>query len=435
MFQKDRYGAILTGASAKAADNYHAALDAYYCFAGDPFTHLSEALADSPQFVMGHVLTAYMTLVGANAETAQLGVQAYEAAKNLPANDRERAHLAAVARILTGEFAAAGRILEDVSIADPRDGVALQAGQLMDFLTGDSRMLRDRIGRALPSWSPQMPDYHAILGLHAFGLEETGHYARAEATGRLSIELEPRNGWARHAVAHVLEMQDRRPEGIIWFRSDVKAWTDESFFQVHNWWHLALFHLGLGQTDEVLRLYDGPIRGEKSDMAFDLLDAAAMLWRLHLRGIDLGDRWNALADAYEAKLDKGAYAFDDAHAMMAFVGANRPHAAKALLELQAAALAGSGDNVGFVRDVGLPLMEAIVAFGEGRYEPAIERLRNIRHRAARFGGSHAQRDLIDLTLIEAASRNRDYRLERALLAERANAKPLIGEVSALSKVA
>lgn len=426
MSQKDRSGAILTGASAKAADNYHAALDTYYCYAGDPFALLGEALTDSPQFVMAHALTAYLALIGTNAQTTRIGVEAYRAAQGLPANDREQAHLAAIGCLVSGRIKDAGRILEDVSIANPRDGLALQTGQLVDFLTGESRMLRDRIGRALPFWSPDMPDYHAILGMLAFGLEETGHYARAEALGRRSIELQPRNGWARHAVAHVMEMQDRRAEGIAWFRDDLKAWTEESFFQVHNWWHLALFHLGLGETGEVLRIYDGPLWGEQSDMAFDMADAASLLWRLSLRETDVGDRWNALADAYEAKLDKGAYAFDDAHAIMAFVGANRPLAAKALLETQDVALAAQGDNAAFVREVGLPVMEGLQAFGNGEYALAIERLRGVRNHAARFGGSHAQRDVIDLTLIAAAARSGEHALERALLAERANALPLIG---------
>lgn len=423
MLQKDRSGAKLTGASALAAQNYETALDAYYCYAGDPITPLEEAIADSPQFVMGHVLMAYLTLIGTNVETMQRGLAAYQAALPLTVNDRERGHVQAIGALIGGEIKTAGRILEDVSIDNPHDTLALQVGQLCDFIVGDSRMLRDRIGRALPSWSRQAPDYHAVLGMHAFGLEETALYDRAEDAGREALELQPRNGWARHAVAHVMEMQDRRREGVTLFRSDLRAWTEDSFFQVHNWWHLALFHLGLGEVDEVLSLYDGPIWGAKSDMALDMVDAAAMLWRLSLRGVPVGTRWNDLADVYEAKLDKGTYAFDDAHAMMAFVGAGRTDAARDLLKLQEMALVSPGDNAGFVRDVGLPLMEGLKAFGDERYGIAIERLREVRNRAARFGGSHAQRDLIDLTLIEAASRHRDHALEQALLAERAQALP------------
>ena len=424
MVQKAHSGDVLTGASAQAAERYESALEAFYCYAGDPLALLEEALADSPQFVMGHALKAYLTMIGTNAEAAALGVQALARAEGLPANDRERGHLAALAHLRDGELKAAGRVLEDLAIANPRDGLALQVGHLVDFLVGDSRMLRDRIGRALPSWSPAAPGYHAVLGMHAFGLEESGQYGRAEDTARCSLDLNPRNGWSWHAVAHVMEMQDRRRDGVAWFRGDLPAWTGDSFFQVHNWWHLALFHLGLGEVDEALALFDGPIWGAKSDMAFDMVDAAALLWRLHLRGVYLGERWAPLADAYEAKIDKGTYAFDDAHAMMAFVGAGRTEAARALLDLQRQVLAGGRDNAGFVRDVGLPVMEALHAFGEGRYALTLDRLRDMRNRAARFGGSHAQRDVIDLTIIEAATRNGDLPLRDALLAERANALPV-----------
>ncbi|MBP6878395.1 MAG: tetratricopeptide repeat protein [Phenylobacterium sp.] len=422
--QKAHSGDVLTGASALAAERYESALEAFYCYAGDPLALLEEALADSPQFVMGHALMAYLTMIGTNAEAAALGVQALARAEGLPANDRERGHLVALAHFRDGELKAAGRALEDLAIANPHDGLALQVGHLVDFLVGDSRMLRDRIGRALPSWSAAAPGYHAMLGMHAFGLEESGQYGRAEEAARRSLDLNPRNGWSWHAGAHVMEMQDRRRDGVAWFRGDLPAWTGDSFFQVHNWWHLALFHLGLGEVDEVLALYDGPIWGAKSDMAFDMVDAAALLWRLHLRGVDLGERWAPLADAYEAKIDKGTYAFDDAHAMMAFVGAGRTEAARALLDLQKQVLAGGRDNAGFVRDVGLPVMEALHAFGEGRYALTLERLRDVRNRATRFGGSHAQRDVIDLTIIEAAARNGDLPLRDALLAERANALPV-----------
>ncbi|MES2343246.1 MAG: tetratricopeptide repeat protein [Pseudomonadota bacterium] len=424
MQHRDLSGSVLSGASAEATENYLAAVEAYHCYAGDAVGLLDRAIADSPAFVMAHALKAYLHLIGANAAAAQVGVAAVMTARALPANTREQGHLAALEKIIAGEFRAAGRIFEDLTIANPKDAMALQVGQLMDFVTGDSRMLRDRIGRALPSWSPDRPDYHAALGMLAFGLEETGLYDRAEAAGRQAVALQPRNGWAQHAVAHVLEMQDRRAEGVAWMRGDIEAWTRESFFAVHNWWHLALFHLGLGEVDEVLKLYDGPIWGAKSDMAVDLVDAAAMLWRLSLRGIELGNRWNDLADVYEAKAaELGAYAFDDAHAMMAFVGAGRTEAAKALLEAQQTALRGPGDNAGFVAEVGLPLMEGLHAFGQADYGRAVERLRTVRNRSARFGGSHAQRDVIDLTLIEAASRNKDQDLKRALLAERAAARP------------
>lgn len=416
---RDQYNMPLSAASGFAADNYTKALNAYHCYAGDPATLLQTACADSPGFVMGYVLTAYLTLIGSNAEMQAMGVQAYQTALHLPATARERGHVAAVGHLIAGEYRAAGRILEDLAIENPRDALALQVGQLIDFSIGDTRMLRDRIARSLPSWSRDMPDYHALLGMLAFGLEEAGDYDLAEAAGREAIDLEPRNGWAWHAVTHVLEMQGRRNEGVAFLLSDINAWSHESFFQVHNWWHLALFYIGLGEADKALALYDGPINGGRSNIALDLVDASALLWRIHLQGIDVGDRWAALAGLWSAA-SKGEYAFDDAHAMMAFVGGGQLPAARALLACQQSAV---NDNAGFVAEVGLPLMQALLAFGEQRYAVATELLREMRSRSVRFGGSHAQRDIIDLTLIEAASRAGQHQFATALRAERAIVLP------------
>ncbi|TGV95953.1 tetratricopeptide repeat protein, partial [Mesorhizobium sp. M2E.F.Ca.ET.154.01.1.1] len=122
-------------------------------------------------------------------------------------------------------------------------------------------------------------------------------------------------------VAHGMAMQSRQRDGIAWMRADPDAWTKESFLQVHNWWHLALFHYDLGEVDEVLRLYDGPIYGERSTLALNMVDASAILWRLHLGGLDVGERWAALAANWMPKAAAGNYAFNDTHAMMAFVGA------------------------------------------------------------------------------------------------------------------
>ncbi|WP_332767004.1 tetratricopeptide repeat protein [Phenylobacterium sp.] len=435
MSQKDQAGLALTGASPKAAQAYCEALSLYHRMGGDPFTLLEQAITDSPGFVMAHVLKANLMLVGTNPETMMGGIAALETAKTLAGTDRERGHVAALASVAAGEIRDAGRILEDLSIEHPRDLQALQAGQLMDFLLGDSRMLRDRIARVLPHWSDAMPDYHAVLAMLAFGLEESGFYGRAEAAGRRALELQPLDAWAQHAVAHVMEMQDRRADGIAFMRRESTGWQQDSYFAVHNWWHLALFHLGLGETDEVLRLYDGPIYGEASTMDFDKLDAAALLWRLKLLGVDVGDRWRRLADVYEQGV-LGMSAFTDAHAMMAFVGAGRADGVKAVLAAQDQALAAPGDNAGMVRDVGLPLIQAIAAFDAGAYAIAADRLRGVRNRSGRFGGSHAQRDLIDLTLIASARRGGDAGLEKALLAERANAKPLsIGDEALLARAA
>lgn len=423
MTRNDALGLPMSGGDATAADLYHQAIHEFQCYRGDPVATTEQVLTRSPGFVMARVLHAYLHLLGTEPDGFAVARADVASAETLSGTARERAHLTVVKHLVASEWHAASRILDDIAIEHPHDILALQVGHLVDFFTGASRLLRDRIARALPSWSADMPGYHALVGMHAFGLEETGLYARAEAAGRRALELERHNAWAWHAVAHVMEMQGRPREGIEWLRSDSDAWSVDNFFAVHNWWHLALYHLELDEVDEVLRLFDGPIYGPLSRIVVDMIDASALLWRLKLRGIPLGARWQAVADGWEPIADAGNYAFNDAHAMMAFTGAQQSGAAERVFAAQAHAMDGSGDNRFFVREVGSAVTRAIHAFGDGDYAETIRLLRPVRDRANRFGGSHAQRDLIDLTLIEAALRYGQLTLARALIAERIDLKP------------
>ncbi|TPJ35957.1 tetratricopeptide repeat protein [Mesorhizobium sp. B2-5-13] len=419
----DEFGLTLSGATQAGFSPYSQAVRELQCFIGDPVGSADRAIAENPGFVMAHVFKGYLFGLATERDASAVAKACHEAALPLAATAREQAHVAALGHLAAGRWHHASRILEDVAIDHPLDLVALLTGHQIDFFTGNSRMLRDRIGRALPSWRNGMPGYHAVLGMQAFGLEEMGEYTQAERLGRTAVEIEPRDGWAQHAVAHVMEMQSRQRDGIAWMRADPEAWTKESFLQVHNWWHLALFHYDLGETCEVLALYDGPIYGTRSTLALNMVDASAILWRLHLGGVDVGDRWATLAANWVPKAGAGNYAFNDAHAMMAFVGAGLDAPARILLEAQREAMRGNDDNAVFTRDVGHPLTLAIKAFGEGNYAETIRLIGPIRAIAHRFGGSHAQRDVIDLTLIEAALRAGDGALAQALTTERSTARP------------
>lgn len=423
MNQTDTAGYQMTGATPEGITHFEAALHQFRCYVGDPLASVDAALSAAPQMVMAHVLKAYLHLLGTEPAALPVARQCHEAATALAATERERGHLEAVRLLEEGRWRAAGRVLEDVSIAYPCDALALQAGHQIDFFRGDSRMLRDRIARALPAWHKSIPGYHAVLGMHAFGLEETGDYAQAEKHGRRAVELERRDTWAWHAVAHVYEMRNQPREGLMWMSADADAWSHDSFFAVHNSWHVAIFHLELGATDEALRLFDGPVFGKRSSVVLEMIDASALLWRLALRGVDVGDRFDLVAQNWAPIAAAGNYSFNDMHAMMCFVGAGRRNEQQAVLEAQLTAMQNDGDNAEFTREVGRPATLAIQAFGEGRYAECIELLRPIRHVAHRFGGSHAQRDVLDQTLIEASRRAGFEALTTALVNERVALRP------------
>jgi len=419
----DATGHRVSGASPQSLAAYEQAAHELLCMVDDPVASVDQALAASPEMTMAHVLKAWLHLLGTEPAGLAVAAACCEAAARLDADEREQGHLDAARALANGRWREAGQRLEDLSLRYPRDLLALQVGHQIDYFRGDSRLLRDRIARALPAWDPGMPGWHAMLSMHAFGLEETGDYATAEAQGRRSVELEPRDSWGWHVVAHVHEMRNAPAEGIRWLEPSRDTWAPGSFFATHNTWHLALFHLELDRHDEVLRLYDEAIGGTGSPLVFDLIDASAMLWRLQLRGVELGDRFAAIADRWAAVDGAGQYAFNDLHAMIAHVGADRITLQQQVLDAQQAAMHSEVDNASFTREVGHPAALAMQAFGRGDYARAAQLLRGIRSIAHRFGGSHAQRDLIDLTLLEAAMRSGDRALAAGLAAERLALRP------------
>jgi hypothetical protein len=278
--------------------------------------------------------------------------------------------------------------------------------------------------QALRAFGRSDDGYHAVLGMAAFGYEECGDYARADAAGREAVEIEPRDVWAVHAVAHVNEMRGDVKGGIPWLRDSADSWAPENGFAFHNWWHLALLHLDNGAMAEVLKVYDTKVRrDDPSSLLLEWIDASALLWRLKLEGVDTGSRWQSLAASWERAAEDGHYAFNDLHAIMAFLGAGRSHDVARTLAAMRRAAAGETDNAYMTRAVGLPLAEAFVAFDSGKYEETVETIGAVRGIAQRFGGSHAQRDILTLTMLHAAIRAGMKPLAEALTAERLAHKP------------
>ena len=419
----DRTGHRVSGANAAAIEAYDQASHELLCLVDDPVASVERALAASPEMTMAHVLKAWLHLLDTESAALPVARDALAAAAALPAYARERAHIAAAQAWARGRWREAARRLEDLSLEHPRDTLALQAGHQLDFFLGDSRMLRDRIARVLPAWDPGVPGWHALLGMHAFGLEECGDYDAAQAQGERSVELQPRDSWGWHAVAHVHEMRNRPQDGVAWLQPNAAKWAPGSFLGCHNGWHLALYHLELDDHAQALKLYDEMIGGTGSAVVLDMIDASAMLWRLMLRGVDVGERWLPLAERWAPLGDGGWYAFNDLHAMLAFIGAGREKEQQQVLDAQRRVIETDGDNAMFTREVGRPAALAVQAFAQGDMARAAEGLRDIRGQAHSFGGSHAQRDIIDLTLLEAALRGGQRALALGLAAERRGRRP------------
>lgn len=408
---------------------YEKALRQYQSYIGDPIGTIEEALRHAPDFTLGHVFRAVALMTISEQRFVPEALASINSARALltAANSRERVLTAAAAKVVEGDWDSACAAFDAVLVDYPRDAFAIQSAHLMDFFRGDSLNLRNRITRVLPHWNADVPGYSYILGMYAFGLEECNQYPEAEETGRRALSLERKDAWAIHAVTHVMEMQGRIIDGIQWLESRTDDWAVNNSFAFHNWWHLALFYLDRGLTDNVLALYDSQIHSTPPDFALQLLDATSLLWRLQLEGADIGDRADVIADNWTRRLDteRGFYAFNDFHAMLAFVLAGRDREADRLIadmERTVNDNAG-GTNLKMTRDVGLPLCRAIRAFGQKRYSDTVSTIEPVRDIAHRFGGSHAQRDVLTLTLIEAAIRSGQHRRAQHFIAERTILRP------------
>ena len=435
MAHQDLRGNPCASASAAAREAAERALWRMMSFYDVPIADLDAAIDADPGWSLPHAMKAgFLLSLTEPALVAEAATHLARArALTEHATPRERAHVEAVQQVLEGRWHAACRTWDEVLVDHPRDALALQWAQLWDFYRGDAAGLRGRPARALPEWDESDPLYAHVLALYAFGLEECNLQPQAEEAGRRALSIDPRSPWAVHAVAHVMEMQGRFEEGGAWLRQHQGIWAEGNGFAGHLWWHKALFRLEALDVTGVLRLVDSHLSGDALQITLQRVDAAAMLWRLHLLGEDVSGRCNALLEGWDLDeqgdhLAAGYYAFNDVHAVLAMLGAGDLHRAEAWVARCAERAMDPEDarrsNHQMAREVGLPLMRGLLAFGRGDADGTVDLIYPARAGAQRFGGSHAQRDLIDQTLLSAAAACTRGGIGRALINERRMAKPL-----------
>jgi hypothetical protein len=430
MERHDERGLPISCGSQASLTGYERALVLLQSYSADPLATIDAVLERDPEFLLGHALRAGLFVVGTERRGADELARSVRAAEALIARGagtaRERAHVAAARAWLDGNFGEAGDRYHRLTLDHPRDVLAVQLGHLCNFYLGRAAGLCDHVAAVLPHYSPDDRCYGYLQGMLAFGLEENERYELAEAAGWCALDHDRRDPWAIHALAHCAEMQGRVADGIALYTGRERDWAEGSFFAVHNHWHLALFHLDRGDTASVLGMYDAAIRAGSSEVVLDLVDASALLWRLGLLGAPLGERWQPLADTWQRVAEEGYYAFNDLHAMMAFAAAGRRDAVERVLAGLERAAREDGTNAVMARSVALPACRGFEAFACGDHRGAIAALAGLPPIARLIGGSNAQRDIIDWTLLEASLRAGDDARARALAEARLARKPNAG---------
>ena len=339
------------------------------------------------------------------------------------ADDPARRHADAARAWLDGDPALAAERYGAIILDRPHDVLALATAHALDFRLGRQSMLRDRLAQALPAWNATMSGYASVLAMYAFGLEENGQYRRAEELARRALAIDPRHPGAIHVLAHVMEMEGRAREGLAFLDKTEEAWIEGTGFSVHLAWHRALFQIEADNPASALATYDAQIAATRIAGMPALADASALLWRLKLRNIPVGNDGGSWPIAGSGSRLPACGPFFVVHAVMAFAAAGRTTAAARALE--ALPHIDKSDASPSPPEVALaaPFCEALLAFAGGDYAACVEWLRPVHDVAHRCGGSLAQCDIVHLTFTEAALRARKPRLAGTLVAERVAQKP------------
>jgi tetratricopeptide (TPR) repeat protein len=383
-----------------------------------PGPDLLKLLADQPDFALGHAIRGFACKLLARSEMDVIAETALANAKACPPGTaRENSFVLALEDWIKGAPTRAVARLQSILDASPRDALAMKLVQGIHFMMGRPLEMRSSVEGVLKHWDDH-PAKGYLLGCHAFTLEETGEYERAELMGRKGIELAPDDAWGLHAVAHVYDMTARAGEGLKWLEGREASWAHCNNFRYHVWWHKALMHLDIGNYAEALELYDRDIRADKTDDYRDIANAASLLSRLDLEGVDVGQRWTELADLSEKRASDGCLAFADLHYMLSLCGGERQDAAVGLISRMSKAKSELCETQRIIAHPGLRLARGMHAFASGEYANAWLNLRDARSDLQAIGGSHAQRDVFQRVCIEAAIRGGYLDAAEGLLSER-----------------
>ena len=347
------------------------------------------------------VMAANLVLSMNSAEGRALAARYLAQAEKMPtpANPRERAWLAATRAWIDGETDRALQIHESMVEQWPEDILAGKLGQLHAFNCGDAPALL-RIGERLREGNPHN---RFVRAMHAFGLEECNRLDEAEEVARRALEIDRRDPWAHHAVAHCLEARGRLLEGVAFLESMADTWEGcNSFMYTHNWWHLALFLVDLDRCDEALALYDTRVWGVWKKFCEDQINAISLLARLELRGVDVGDRWRDVAAYLKPRLHEHFVPFLD---LQYLYGLARAGEAGAVTEMLASLEDRAERARPFEREAwaeaAVPAAHGLSAHAGGDHAEAARLLGQAQPHLSKVGGSIAQRALFGAIHLDA----------------------------------
>lgn len=371
------------------------ALESYLASSTEVMPKLEVILELDPTMPMAIMFRAYLLKLAADPRFRAPIVKSFEAvADRKDLNPREQLHRKALDYWQQDRLEDAVRVFDAITGEYPRDILAARVAHYLHFYGSGGSQMVSSLQNVIQQWQPGDRFYGFLKGMESFSLEELGEYPAAEAAGREALEINPADIWATHAVTHVLQMQSRFEEGVPFIESLSDNWAGANNFVNHMHWHKALQHIGLGQLDEALAIYDALlVEPLEDDFYLDVCNAASLLWRLEMLGMPVGSRWEQLLELSKARVTDDELVFTTLHYLMApAVLGDTDTVSKGILHFQN----WSHDDTTqgeVAKRVGLEMAQAIFEMASGRGSDGSNRLSAIKDDIYRIGGSHAQRDL------------------------------------------
>ena len=416
----DPFGLSVSLRQPEAIAAWDSTLKAFLAHGAQTPVHLARVLELEPEFALAHVAKGMFYLLLGRRELMRVAAEALDTARACPDQlPRERAYVTALEACVAGDIDRGLRALEQILTATPQDALAMKLSHAWRFVLGDSSGMRASLERVAAAYMPDHIAYGYFQGCMAFAYEETGEYDRARATGLRGLAAAPDDAWGLHAVAHVFDMTADARGGLEWLSGREAAWAHCNNFRYHVWWHKALMHLDLGQMDEVLTLYDSEIRADKTDDYRDISNSTSLLMRLELEGVNVGNRWEELADISQTRTEDGCLIFADLHYILALAADGRVEATTQMLgRMHLDAKCADTQARQRMASPGLSAAQGLEAFGAGNYSAAFANLLAARPDMQKAGGSHAQRDVFERITIDAGLRAGHFAQVETLLADR-----------------
>jgi len=377
-------------------------------------------------FVNAHAAAVHMALEASSGFKAARPYLTRARKNARDASTRERAFIAAVYDWWRGDTPSTVKRLREIVADYPADIVSAKWAQYHAFNLGDAEAMREIAAAIMPAHERTAEGW----GMLAFGHEQTNDLDKAEAAAHRALELKPAEPWAQHALAHVMETQGRVDEGIAFLERCAPAWAHRSIFiREHNYWHLAVFHLDRDEPTRALQIFDDHLWGEWPEFAQEQIGAVSALWRMELRGVDVGARWDPIVPKVVERWHEHILPFHDLHFVYALARGRRTGEAREFLASMARH--GEKDATGIWDSIAIPCARGLVAYAEGRFAEAAELIAPRLKRLHLIGGSHAQRDLFTQAWIDAALRAGHHSAVADVLATRAKARPAVRETQRL----